>query len=318
MAKLIRYWILTLLGVFAISIYPIYMGCSVLYYMITEGTVFEENFPKYIIPYTPIALSIIVAVIIMPLVIKYIKKFSVLIVSLFSVAVFFVAELIFETKVIVTSTVTSTLESWQMFMCYIPPVSYKTRTWKTVDVLIGDYSPTFKLHFYLISIVLIIAIINSLYGFAKIIYTSDRSRCKTLVIQSICTSIFLVLCILACFTAFFRDGEITVSFLSAILMSLFFVMLGVTSGTYVFSFLIGWKKHISVLISSLVASIITFTMYVGEMFLLNGNLYRFGKGFVFEGLSGIILAPIDFFVILLSGCVCFGICYLINFKKTNT
>lgn len=312
MSKLDRYWLFALIGTVTVSLYPLYMGVRVIYDMTTAGTVREENFPKYIIPYTPIAIAVIAAVLVMPLLFKCIKAFSTLIASVFSLGVFFAAELLFESKVLVTSAVTTTLESWQMFSCYIDPTWFETRTWKAVDILIGDYSPAFKLHFYLISVVLILAAINSLYGFAKVIQTGNKTRVKALVVQSVCTALFLGLCILACFTAFFRDGEITVSALSAFLMSLFFIVLGVTAGTYTGSFLFGKPKTVSVLIPSLAASLVTLAMYIGEMLLLSGHLYQLGTGFLFNGIPGIVLAPFDILVIAASGCLTAGICWCLN------
>lgn len=310
--KLRTYWILTILGTLAVSVYPIYMGIRVIHDMTVYGTVAEENFPKYIIPYTPIAIAVIVAVLFMPLLIKAVKKWAVPAASALSVGVFFVAEWLFESKVIVTATVETTLESWQMYMCYIPPERFETRQWSAVDVLIGEYSPTFKLHFYLISVVLIVAILNCLYGFGQTIYTKNRTRCKALAVQSVCTALFLGLCILACFTAFFRDGEITVSALSAVLMSLFFVVLGVTAGTYTGSFLLGKKRSVSVLLPAVVGALITLAMYIGEMFLLSGHLYRFGTGLLFDGIPEIVLAPVDLLVIVLAGGISSGICAGLN------
>lgn len=315
MTNLKKYWLFTLIGTLAVSVYPIYMGISVVYNMATEGTLYKENFPKYIIPYTPIAIAVIGAVILMPLFLKLTKRLATLAASVLSVGVFFVAELLFESKVIVTTTVTSTLESWQMYMCIVQPQTTETRIWKAIDVLVGDYSPTFKIHFYLISVVLIIAIINCLYGFASMIGSGDKSRCKALAVQSVCTAVFLGLCILACFTAFFRDGELTVSALSAFLMILFFAVLGITVGTYIGSFLIGRVKLISVAIPSVTASLAVIAMYIGEMFLLNGHLYRFGEGFLFDGIPMIVLSPVDVLVVVLSGCVNAVICYLLNREK---
>lgn len=311
-----KYWLLTLAGTLALSCYPLYMGFRVICDMTTQGTVYKENFPKYIIPYTPIALAVIAAVAVMPLLLKIAKRLAVWMASAFSLIVFFVAEWLFESKVIVTATVATTLESWQMFMCYVPPEGYGTRTWKAVDVLIGDYSPTFKLHFYLIAAVLIMAILNCLYGFARMIQTKDKTGGRSLIVQSVCTALFLGLCLLACFTAFFRDGEITVSALSALLMSLFFIVLGVTVGTYVGSFLIGRKPCVSVLIPSAAAVLATLAMYIGEMFLLSGHLYRFGTGPLFDGIPGIVLAPVDIAVIAVSGCLNAVICRLLNRRQT--
>jgi len=303
------YWLSALLGTLAVSGYPIYMGIKVLCNMAMYGHVPQESYPKYIIPYTPVAIAVIVAVCLMPLLFKRLKQFSLLAASGIAVVVFFVTELLFEQKVIVQGT---RLESWQMFMCYVSPEMFQTREWRAVDILIGDYSPTFKIHFYLISVVLIIAIINCLYGFGQMVVTGNRARAKALTVQSVCTALFLGLCILACFTAFFRDGEITVSVLSAVLMSLFFVVLGVTVGSYTGSFLLGKKKSVSVVLPSAVGSLVTLAMYIGEMFLLSGHLYRFGTGFFFEGIPGIVLAPVDLVIILLAGGVSGWICYLLN------
>lgn len=303
-----KFYLFSVIGVLIASFYPMYMGVKVVADMVHNGTVLAENYPKYIIPYTPISLAVIIAVLLLPVLMKYAKKFALAAASAISVAVFFVSELLLESKVIITTTVKTTLENWQMFMCYVPPESSQTRTWRAVDVLIGDYSPAFKIHFYIISVVLIFALLNCFYGFAQMIISKNKSRLKALVIQSVSTALFLGLCILACFTAFFRDGEITVSTLSAVLMSLFFIIFGVTAGVYVGSFLLEKKKTLSVLIPSIVASVVTFIMYIGEMILLSGHLYRFGSGFLFDGLGSIVVAPIDILVIIASGSITAIIC----------
>ncbi|ABN51617.1 MAG TPA: hypothetical protein DEF39_01250 [Hungateiclostridium thermocellum] len=309
MSQFKKFCIFSLVGVLVASFYPIFMGLKVIDDMVRNGVVLAENYPKYIIPYTPISLAVIIAVLLLPVLMRYTKKYALATATLISLLVFFVSELLLENMVIITDNVTTTLESWQMFMCYVPPESVRTRTWKPVDVLIGDYSPAFKIHFYAISVVLIITLVNCFYGFAKIIVTKDKRRLKALIFQALLTVLFLGLCIFACFTAFFRDGEITVSAVSAILMSLFFVVFGLTSGVYAGSFLVGKKKTLAVLLPSIVASAVTIVMYIGEMVLLSGHLYRFGTGFLFEEFPGIVLAPVDILVIVASGCINAVICH---------
>ena len=299
-----KYYLFSLLGVLLASCYPIYMGISVIVDMIRYGTVYAENYPKYIIPYTPIALALLVCVALIPVALKYFEKYALLFGTVISTVLFFVFEFILERAVTVTRTVTgifSTLEDWQMFMCYVPPNSFEERTWTEVDVLMGEYSPAFKLHFYIISIVLIISILNCFYGFAKMIHTGDKSRRKSLVIQSVASGAFLGMCIWACFTAFYRNGDIQVSALSAVLMSVFFVLFGVTVGIYIESFTLNKKPLLSVWLPSVSAAVVTLVMYIGEMILLSGHLYRFGDGFFFAGIPGIVLAPVDIVVILGSG-----------------
>lgn len=314
-----KYYLFSLLGVLLASCYPIYMGISVIVDMIRYGTVYAENYPKYIIPYTPIAFALLVCVALIPVALKYFEKYALLFGTVISTVLFFVFEFILERAVTVTRTVTgifSTLEDWQMFMCYVPPNSFEERTWTEVDVLMGEYSPAFKLHFYIISIVLIISILNCFYGFAKMIHTGDKSRRKSLVIQSVASGAFLGMCIWACFTAFYRNGDIQVSALSAVLMSVFFVLFGVTVGIYIESFTLNKKPLLSVWLPSVSAAVVTLVMYIGEMILLSGHLYRFGDGFFFAGIPGIILAPVDIVVILGSGVTTAIIASFVRNKNT--
>ena len=48
-----RYYLLSCLGVLIASYYPLSMGVRVITDMLVNGTVMKENYPKYIIPYTP-------------------------------------------------------------------------------------------------------------------------------------------------------------------------------------------------------------------------------------------------------------------------
>ena len=301
-----RYYRFSCISVLLASYYPLSMGVRVIADMVRNGTVMKENYPKYIIPYTPICIAVIAAVLLMPMIMKRLKRFAFIGASALAMGTFFALEILFERKVVVTTAETvAKLEDWQMFMCYVPPESltttYKTQT--AVDILIGNYNPAFKMHFYIISAVLILSILNCLYGFGRMLKTGEKKRIKSLVLQSVCALSFLGLCILACFTAFWRDGNIRVSPLSATLMTVFFILLGVTVGVFIGSFLLGKSKFVSVRIPSIAASVMTFLMYIGEMILLNRHLYRFGTGFMFDGIPGIVFAPIDLLVICASACV---------------
>ena len=320
--KLTRFWLFSLAAVLAASFYPLLMGVRVISDMLRDGTVLKENYPKYIIPYTPIAVAVILGVLLLPLFIKLMKRFAVLGSSALSVGTFLGLELLFERKVVVTSTeAVATLADWQMFLCaYIPPEEYAGETVITVrtetaaDLLIGDYNPAFKLHFYLISVVLVLAIMNCVYGFAQMIRTGNRRRKKALILQSVSAALFLGLCILACFTAFWRDGNILVSPLSAFLMSVFFILLGVTVGLFFGSLLLDRSRTVGLWLPAAASAATTLVMYIGEMILLHGHLYRFGTGFFFDGMLAIVLAPVDILVILASGLIAF---LLMLFARRN-
>ena len=307
-----KFYLFSLLGVIAASFYPIYMGIRVAAEMVKNGAVPIESYPKYVIPYTPIATALIFGVLLLPVFQKISKKLDLLFGAVVSTAVFFAAERFMETRILVQTQETVPLESWQMSLCYVPPEQYKTRVWEAVDVLLGGYSPAFKLHFYLISAVIIVSLLNCFYGFAKMLRSGDRSRKTALVIQTVTSLAFLGMCVWACFTSFYRTGELTVSALSAVLMAVFFALFGVCAGVFTGSFTLGRAPALSMLLPAAVSIVAALAMYIGEMILLDGNLYRFGTGAFFEGLGGLVLAPADILVILASGAVTVFICRLVR------
>ena len=311
-SKCSAYYFAALALVILICSYPIYMGVHVAVEVARNGAVPLESYPKYIIPYTPIAAALVLGTLLLPLWRKLAGKWALLPGVICSVAAFFVLERIMETKILVQTTELVPLESWQMALCYIPPEQYQTRVWEAVDVLLGGYSPAFKLHFYLISVVLIAALLNVIYGFARVVCDGETPRKKALTVQTVTAVAFLGMCIWACFTAFYRTGELNVSPLSAALMAVFFVLLGVTVGVFAGSLLLGKPRGLSVVLPVVIAASVTAAMYAGELILLSGHLYRFGSGFFFDGLGKLVLAPADLLVILLSGGVTALLCATLN------
>lgn len=286
------------------SFYPLYMGLKVGLDMLAHGIVRAADYPKYIIPYTPISLALIIGVIVMPLAMKHAKRFALCAASALSLVIFFVSELLLEKNVLVATMIkeyTSDLGSWQMYTCMATPYNLVPGELTAIELLVGDYNPMFKLHFYVISVILILTLLNCFYGFGKMAASGDRAKLRPLTMQSISSLIFLGLCILACFTAFFRTGRLRVSPISAILMCAFFILIGLTVGIYVGSFLYSRRPLFSIVIPAISASITTVVIYIGELILLHGHLYIFGKGFLFDALPAIVFAPIDIIVIALSG-----------------
>ncbi len=133
--------------------------------------------------------------------------------------------------------------------------------------------------------------------------TGDRSKKKALTIQTAATAVFLGMCIWACFTAFYRGGELDVPAVSAVLMAVFFALLGLVVGAFTGSLTLGKPRFLSVWLPAILASLTVLLMYIGEMILLSGHLYLLGSGWFFEPLPAVVLAPADIAVILCAGAV---------------
>jgi hypothetical protein len=284
------------------------MGIATLISFLQYGSVVSQDYRKYIIPYTPISAALIITVLLMPMIMKLLRRFALLAASCFASFLFLISEIGLEQIKVVESRIALPLESWQYSLCVMTPQVLKS----IGEPIYAQYNPGYKIHFYLISVIIILAVINVIYGFSKMLLTSDYSRKRPLIAQTVSVILFIGLCIYACFTAFYRTGRIDISSLSAGLMTAFFIVFGVTAGIYIGSIFYSGRKALSVMLPSLIASLTTFVMYLGELILMGGRLFIYGDGFLFQPLGLIPFSAADIAIILLSGLITYVIQIKIN------
>ena len=309
------YYFLSAVTVLLLSFYPLMMGIQVLSAYIREGHVNAADYPKYVIPYTPVSLALIISVVLLPLAVKLCKKFALPVISALGVGLFLLSEVLFE-QVTVFSVKEGVADvgSWQMYLCIATPEVTETVEYReTVGQALSErYSPVFKVHFYLISILIVLAVTGVVYGFGKMVREKNYGKKKPLIVQTAAVGGFIGLCIFACFTAFYRTGELNISALSSWLMSVFFIIFGLTAGVYAGSLTYFKKPLLSRIVPALIAAFTTIVMYIGELVLTGGVLFKFGNGFFFEPAGSCPFAPVDFMVIILSGAITYLILFLIR------
>ena len=296
--KKYRIFYLSSLGLLlALSAYPLYMGIKVISQFLHRGSVVATDYPKYVIPYTPVCLALLLVAAIFPLLYDRMKKWSLAIGSIFGAAVFFTTEIAFENILVTGENGTMPLQSCQYLQCYATPEVI----WTIGSPMNAADNPAFKMHFYLIALVIVLAVIGLLHGYTRMIREEDSARKRPLAAQTVCVAVFVGLCVLACFTAFYRNGTLYISPLSSWLTSLFFVVFGITFGVYVGSILYGRRTLLSIILPAAGAALITVAMYAGELILMGGVLFRFGSGFFFDPLGSLPFAPCDLLIIALPG-----------------
>ena len=307
-----RYYLWSIIAIVLLTFCPLMMGAQVLMAYTAEGYVNAADYPKYVIPYTPIAIALIISIASLPLVVKSCKKLALPVISTFGVGLFLLSEILFEQiTVFSVKEGIDTVGSWQTFLCVATPEVMQSIEYKETigEALSTRYSPIFKVHFYLISILIVLSVIGVVYGFGKMIRDSNFEKKKSMTMQTISVAIFIGLCILACFTAFYRTGDLNISVLSSWLMSVFFIVFGLTAGLYAGSLLYFNNPVIARLIPALIAAVTTFAMYMGELMLMGGVLFKFGCGVFFAPIGDCPFAPIDLFVIIISGIITYGVLF---------
>lgn len=295
------FYFISLFIVLAASAYPLYMGTKILISFFTNGSVQAAEYPKYVIPYAPLCSAVLLVTLIFPLLYRVFKRHSLWVGSLLGAGTFAAGELWLEQVKVVTGTYGMEahypVSAWQYSMCVATPEVLQS----IGKPVYAAGNPAFKVHFYLIALVIILTVIGLVYGFTHMFREGDPAKKKPLVTQTVCVAVFIGLCVLACFTAFYRNGTLQISPLSALLTAGFFVVFGVTSGVYFGCVFFGKRKLLSVALPSIAALLTTAAMYIGELVLMGGELFSFGNGWFFEPLSHIPFAPCDFLVMLLPG-----------------
>jgi hypothetical protein len=314
-----KFYFLSIIGVLIASIYPLSAGLKVLWYYLINGFVAKADYGKYVIPYTPLCISLLICIIAFPLLYKLFKRYSVIIASLAAIEFFFLIERGYENmRILIDVSYSdipsySSISSWQLSLCAATPQVLKALG----KPVYAANNPAYKVHFYLIAIIIMLTILYLVYGYTRMLKEGNNAKKKPLLVQLICTVIFIGLCVLACLTAFFRNGTINISPLSAYLTSSFFIVFGVTFGVYTGCIFFGKNPVLSRVLPSFFALLTTSAMYIGELTLLGGQLYRLGNGFFFNPFLGIPFSLIDIFVILFSGFLTYIIMNLINKRKTG-
>ena len=313
MMKKSTVYFISLGAVLLASAYPIYMGIVLLVSYMQNGGIDMADYPRYIIPYTPICISLIISVSLLPLIFKMCKKYTLLAISVLGTVLFLGTEILFEQVAVFTDYSTKMeLGTWQLLSCIMTPQA-EISLWNSLSL---KYNPAFRVHFYAIALLIVLAVLGVVYGFLKMAYTRNYEKKRPLIAQLVSIVVFIGLCILACFTAFFRTGEMDLSPLSAFLMIVFFLVFGVTAGVYTGTWLYGKRKRMSIVIPSVFAAAITVVVYIGEMVMLDWDLFRYGRAsFVFNAIGFCPLAPIDFAVILSSGAITYLLLSFIQIKK---
>lgn len=303
-----NFYIISLIILVIISLYPIHMGISVLLEYFQNGSVAAEDYPKYIIPYTPMCFALIISAVLLPVIYRLSKCFSLIICSCIGVGLFLAGELFFEQIKVVEGYTELSLESWQYSLCIATPEVLQS----IGEPIYADNNPAFKVHFYLIAIVIILSVIGVLHGFTKMFKESLYQKKKPVIVQTICVIVFAGLCVLACFTAFYRNGTLHISPLSALLTGLFFIVFGVTFGAYFAGHFHGKRRLFSIWVPTIIAMLTTITMYIGELMLMDGYLFTFGNGIFFEPLGKVSFSPCDILIILISGGITASLSLLLN------
>lgn len=303
-----KFYLYSIIGIIMASAYPIYMSIVTLAGYLQNGSVNAADYQKYIIPYAPICIALIISAALMPLIFKLFRQFTLPAVSLIGTVLFFISEFGLEQLKIIEGSAEMPLQSWQLGLCVATPEVLRS----IGKPIYAADNPAFKVHFYVIAVVIILAVLNVIYGFSKIFRDKSFSKKPPLIAQAVCVAVFIALCILACFTAFYRNGTLNISPLSAVLMSVFFTVFGITVGVYFGSIFYGRSNLLSKILPAVTASLTTIIMYIGELVLMGGVLFKYGSGFLFEPFGIVPFAVIDLIIILFSGIITYTIMSFLN------
>ncbi len=314
-----RFFFISLAALLVLSAYPLVNGARMAFLSVVNGAIAPEHYAKYIVPYTAMCCAVILFAAFQPLLFKA-GRFALPVGFAGTFAVFITAELLIERIRLRTdgmslvdaatfsinqaqSLPSATVDAWQASLCIASPPTVD----QSVQYALQDRylyimaNNTYKIHYYLIALILISMICGLVYGIGRMLRSGDRAKTKPLILQGISTAALTALCVFANTTGFFRQTEAIQTPLASVLTCLFFVVLGAAVGVYIGSFLLGKGRRLGIRLPVFVSIAAVLLMFFGEAAMMEGGLYRFGTCWFFDGLPFISLAPADILVILLAG-----------------
>lgn len=314
-----RFYIIALTVLLVLSAYPIINGARMAYISIVSGAIEPAQYAKYVIPYAAMCFAVILFAAFQPIIFK-IRRFAFPMGLAGAYGLFIAVEQLFERIRIHTTGMspvdTTTLsvgqvqtippalvDIWQASLCIASPMTRgQTVTYASQDsYLYIMANATYKIHYYLIALILLTMICGLVYGIGRMLRSVDRSKTRAIILQFISTAALVSSCVFANTTAFFRQTEAIQTPLASVLTCLFFVVLGTAVGVYFGSFFLGRSKGLRIGLPVFLSAIVVVLLYVGEAAMMEGGLYRFGRGWFFRGLAILPLAPADILVILIAG-----------------
>ena len=316
-----KFYLKTLALLAVVSAYPVFNGLRMLYLSWKQGPLEPGQYTKYVIPYAAIGLAVLLFALIQPWLQK-IKRFALATGLALAYSIFFVIERLLEGLQISVKGLTlidvatmqpggyypySTVDIYQAMLCYVGPssesIAIGSSTFGKLYYVMGDSG--FKVHYYMISLLLITMVCCLLYDIAKMQHNENYEKKKALAIRIVATAALIALCIFANTTAFFRQATAIQTPLASLLTALFFIVLGVAVGLYSGSYLLDKTELWSLYLPAFLALLAVVLMYIGEAAMMNGNLYRFGSGWFFARLPMTSLALVDVLIILFTTALCF-------------
>jgi len=316
-----RFYWLTLAVLFALSAYPLINGVRMAYISISDGAVEPDQYARYVIPYAAMCVAVLIFAAFLPVLHK--MKHAPFAIGLAGAyAVFIAVEQFMERIRIKTDGMTlidtaslsidltpaepsAAVDVWQASLCAVSPRARQQSAaydagGRIFYAMADDY---YKIHYYLVSFILIVMVCGLLYGIGRMIRTGDGEKRKPLILQGMAAAALVSLCVFANTTAFFRQADPIQTPLASALTCLFFIMLGAAAGVYAGSFLLKKEKTAGLALPVMISVVIVILMYIGEAAMMKGGLYRFGTGWFFDGIPLIALAPVDILVVLAAGAV---------------
>ncbi|MCL1809665.1 MAG: hypothetical protein FWG42_07885 [Clostridiales bacterium] len=313
-----RYYIISLATLAVLSAYPVANGIRIAFLNLANGAIEPEQYAKYVVPYAAICVSLLLFAVLLPVFLK-LKRLAFPIGLVTVYGAFFAVERFFETVQIHVDGMTlilapspaagavgqtATVDIWQAAQCAISPVvlDQSSLTYAYQDrflYVIGD--STYKIHYYLIALVLITMVCGLLFSIAKMLRGTSKHNSKPIFLRAASTGLLVAMCVFANTTAFFRSPATIQTPLASALTCMFFIVLGASAGIYAGSFLLDKKLWLGIGAPVAISLSAVSLMYVGEAAMMNGRLYRFGTGWFFDALPKIAPAPVDILVVLLSG-----------------
>jgi len=153
-----KHYLISLASVLILSLYPLYMGIIMLSSYITDSGIKTADYPKYIIPYTPICVSVLLCTLILPLMLKKCRSIASPMISGLGIMFFLVLEVLFESIPVFLGT--SNRRVFDEIIRGNLQYRISDAVFEMKDM---RYNNALDLHVYIISVLAVVTVLRIIY-----------------------------------------------------------------------------------------------------------------------------------------------------------
>lgn len=280
----LQYYLITLLVSLGAAAIPLWHFAVMIHCYLQRETFLRFDQYRAVIPFAAVAVAILITFVLLPLVKNISLRKKHIFSSIFAVFIFCGVESIGERIASHLYILGIVLTSRAPFYYNDSLLADPFKQWTVFPIAV-------RLHYYIFSIIFILAVINLLYKISQNLFEGKKPISRPVILNGIATACYAIIYLFISVIQYNNYATMQITPGSVLNVAICFTLASVAFGLFSVSFIrfAGWKK----IIPSVTAVLTVLALYGAEFAMLGGKFYSYGENSIVNLLihASIIIVP---------------------------